>query len=63
MMLENGWINKMHTNVPGPDGNISYGGACLPKDINAYNQLLVTNNLNNNVVDGVIKERNIIRDK
>ena len=35
MMLKNGWINPMHTTVPGPDGQISYGGLCFPKDTNA----------------------------
>jgi UDP-glucose 6-dehydrogenase len=34
LMLENGWINKAHTNVPGPDGSLSYGGACVdPKTV------------------------------
>lgn len=28
-------INKYHTNVPGPDGKMGYGGYCFPKDINA----------------------------
>ena len=35
MMVKNGWINPMHTNVPGPDGQLSYGGYCFPKDTNA----------------------------
>jgi UDPglucose 6-dehydrogenase len=35
LMLKNNWINPMHTIVPGPDGNISYGGLCFPKDTNA----------------------------
>lgn len=32
-LLDGGWINPMHTQVPGPDGKYGYGGACLPKDI------------------------------
>ncbi len=28
-----GWINPMHTEVPGPDGKRGFGGACLPKDL------------------------------
>jgi len=32
-LLNNGWINPMHTEVPGPDGQFGYGGACFPKDI------------------------------
>ena len=35
MMLKNEWINPMHTNVPGSDGSLGYGGACFPKDTNA----------------------------
>lgn len=26
------WIAKQHTQVPGPDGKLGFGGACLPKD-------------------------------
>jgi UDPglucose 6-dehydrogenase len=35
LMLENGWIHPMHTHVPGPDGNFSFAGKCLPKDLEA----------------------------
>lgn len=35
MMLKNGWINEMHTSVPGPDGKLGYGGMCFPKDTKA----------------------------
>jgi len=31
-MLHQGWIHPMHTQVPGPDGQFGFGGACLPKD-------------------------------
>ena len=33
--LLSGYINKMHTDVPGPDGKFGYGGKCFPKDVNA----------------------------
>ena len=26
------WVSPMHTLVPGPDGRLGFGGACLPKD-------------------------------
>ncbi len=32
-LLAGGWINPMHTEVPGPDGKRGFGGACLPKDL------------------------------
>ena len=62
IMLKNNWINPMHTNVPGPDNNISYGGLCFPKDTNALNSFMINNNIPNNVLDAVIKERNTMRD-
>lgn len=33
--LASGWVNEMHTQVPGPDGDLGFGGKCFPKDINA----------------------------
>ena len=33
--LLSGYINAMHTAVPGPDGKFGYGGKCFPKDVNA----------------------------
>jgi UDPglucose 6-dehydrogenase len=35
-MLTSGWINPMHTLVPGTDGNLGFGGKCFPKDISAF---------------------------
>ena len=61
MMINNGWINPMHTEVPGKDGKISFGGACLPKDISALNQHMILNNTSNGVLDAVINERNSMR--
>ena len=29
-------IGDSHLNVPGPDGRLGFGGACFPKDINAF---------------------------
>lgn len=34
-ILLSGYINKTHTQVPGPDGCFGYGGKCFPKDVNA----------------------------
>jgi UDPglucose 6-dehydrogenase len=62
LMLNNNWINPMHTSVPGSDGQISFGGACLPKDINALNQFIIMNNSYNSVLEAVIKERNGMRE-
>jgi len=61
LMLNNEWINPMHTTVPGPDGQISFGGACLPKDINALNQYMLFNSAPNGVINATILERNDMR--
>ena len=37
--LLSGYINEMHTVVPGPDGKFGYGGKCFPKDVNAFAKL------------------------
>ena len=34
-VLLSGYINDMHTHVPGPDGKLGYGGKCFPKDVKA----------------------------
>ncbi len=62
MMLKNKWINPMHTTVPGPDGNISYGGLCFPKDTNALNEYMKREKTPNKVLEACIKERNDMRD-
>ena len=61
LLLENGWINPMHTAVPGPDGEISFGGACLPKDISALNEYAAGLDQPHAVMAAVISERNVLR--
>ena len=61
MMLKNNWINSMHTKVPGPDGNISYGGLCFPKDTNALNKYMEKNDCSRQILEACIKERNLMR--
>jgi len=60
-LLNNGWINPMHTNVPGPDGNISYGGMCFPKDISALQKYMEKIDTPNEILKATINERNIMR--
>ena len=62
LMLNNGWINPNHTNVPGSDNNISFGGMCLPKDTNALNAFMNIHNTPHNVINAVITEQSIMRD-
>ena len=60
-MLKNNWINPMHTQIPGTDGRLSYGGMCFPKDTNALYQYMVRKNSINKVLKSTIKERNQMR--
>ena len=60
-MLKNNWINPMHTNVPGPDGSLSYGGACFPKDTNALLQYMKNMETPHLVLENIVKERNEMR--
>jgi UDPglucose 6-dehydrogenase len=61
LMLDNGWINPMHTMVPGPDGLISYGGACFPKDTKALlGQMMQTGSFHK-LLAAVVMEQQEIR--
>lgn len=57
-----GLISVNATNVPGPDGNISYGGLCHPKDTNALLQCLLNVDTPHSVLESCINERNTMRD-
>ena len=61
LMIKNGWINTMHTDVPGKDGLLSYGGFCFPKDTNALLEFMKKNNTNHEVLEATISERNKMR--
>ena len=45
-ILLSGYINDVHTAVPGPDGKFGYGGKCFPKDVNALTKMTVGHPLN-----------------
>ncbi len=62
LMLKNKWINPMHTQVPGNDGKLSYGGHCFPKDTNALMNHMKRMNTPHMVLDATINERNKMRD-
>ena len=61
-MLRNGWINHMHTQVPGTDGKLSYGGYCFPKDTNALLEYMKTMDSPHEVLEATISERNKMRE-
>lgn len=35
-VLQSGYVDRTHTQVPGPDGQRGYGGKCFPKDVAAF---------------------------
>ena len=61
MMVKNGWVNPMHTQVPGTDGKLSYGGLCFPKDTRALLSQLRKEKLPHAVVQAAVEERNQMR--
>jgi UDPglucose 6-dehydrogenase len=61
LMLKNGWINPMHTMVPGPDGKLSYGGACFPKDTSALLADMIRVSSPHAVLQAVKEERELMR--
>jgi nucleotide sugar dehydrogenase len=61
LMLKNNWINPTHTSVPGTDGQLSYGGACFPKDTESLLEFMKKNSSKYEVLNAVIKERNLMR--
>jgi nucleotide sugar dehydrogenase len=63
LMLKNDWINSMHTNIPGPDGKLGYGGACFPKDTKALYQYMKSQNLDSIVLESVIKQNEKVRNE
>ena len=63
LMLKNKWINKMHTEVPGHDGKLAYGGACLTKDTNALVSYMKKKNTIHSILECVSDERDAIREE
>lgn len=61
LMNKNGWINPMHTEIPGHDGKISFGGMCLPKDTNSLCVMMLKNNTSNLVISAVLEEHKKMR--
>jgi UDPglucose 6-dehydrogenase len=61
LMLQNDWINPMHTQVPGPDGKLGYGGACFIKDTNALLNFAKDIGAISEILEATIIERNQLR--
>ena len=46
-------IGKTHFSVPGPDGNLGFGGSCFPKDVNVLIYEMEKKNVTPSVLSGV----------
>lgn len=62
LMISNGWINPYHTQIPGHDGKLSFGGKCFPKDIKALSEVFKKMEISNEVLEAVIRENKMMRD-
>ena len=60
-LLAGGWINPMHTQVPGPDGKRGFGGTCLPKDLASLVHQLDAASLNATVCLAALHRNNADR--
>jgi UDPglucose 6-dehydrogenase len=54
-------IGNSHTLVPGTDGNRGFGGACFPKDTNAYMHYADRMNQSHTLVESAIKYNKKVR--
>ena len=54
-------IGHSHMQVPGPDGRYGFGGACLPKDSNAFLKYSIEQKNKLNILNEVININNIVR--
>ena len=56
-------IGDSHLDVPGPDGKLGFGGACFPKDINAFIKFSKKNKINMNILEAAWKTNLEVRPK
>jgi UDPglucose 6-dehydrogenase len=54
-------IGNSHMQVPGPDGNFGFGGACFPKDTSAMLKFAEQYNTPLNVLDAAVKKNTLLR--
>lgn len=56
-------LGDLHWNVPGPDGNLGFGGKCFPKDLNGMIKLFEENNLNCDMLKSVWEYNSNVREQ
>jgi UDPglucose 6-dehydrogenase len=54
-------LGNSHWSVPGPDGDLGFGGHCFPKDIAALQYVMKTLNVDSTMLDSTIIKNEMIR--
>jgi UDPglucose 6-dehydrogenase len=54
-------FGKSHTQVPGPDGALGFGGMCFPKDTAALLKFAESQNVVLNIIDAAVKKNTMLR--
>jgi len=54
-------IGDSHTQVPGPDGQYGFGGACFPKDTEALLKYAEDRGINLNTLSAAVKKNTLLR--
>jgi len=54
-------LGKSHWSVPGPDGDLGFGGHCFPKDLSAMLKLTEMLNTTNNVLSATEQTNKVVR--
>lgn len=61
--ISDGRIGNSHIDVPGHDGDFGFGGKCFPKDINAFMQCFVDNEINPLILNAAWERNKTVRKK
>ena len=61
MVMKDNRIGTSHMQVPGPDGNYGFGGACFPKDTSALLKYAEQKGVTMNVLDAAVKKNTLLR--
>ncbi len=61
--ISDGRIGNSHIDVPGHDGDFGFGGKCFPKDINAFMQCFLDNDLEPLILSAAWERNKVVRKK
>lgn len=61
LLMSDSRLGGSHMQVPGPDGNFGFGGACFPKDTEAFIKFAGKRNINLNILKSAVKKNDLLR--